>query len=51
VAAVATPGGDPLTMMIMAAPLALLYVSSIFLVGFVERVRDAKEKKLALDGA
>lgn len=51
VAAVATPGGDPMTMMIMAAPLAVLYVSSIFLVAFVERIRDAREKKLSFDAA
>jgi sec-independent protein translocase protein TatC len=52
VAAIATPGGDPLTMTIMAAPLAILYVSSIFLVAFVEKVRANQEKKsLALDGA
>jgi sec-independent protein translocase protein TatC len=51
VAAIATPGGDPLTMSIMAAPLAVLYVSSIFLVAFVEKVRSNQEKKaLALDG-
>jgi len=52
VAAIATPGGDPLTMTIMAAPLAVLYLSSIFLVAFVERVRANQEKKaLALDAA
>jgi sec-independent protein translocase protein TatC len=51
VAAVATPGGDPMTMMIMAAPLALLYLASIFLVAFVEKVRDTREKKLSLDAA
>jgi sec-independent protein translocase protein TatC len=51
VAAVATPGGDPMTMIIMSAPLAVLYVSSIFLVAFVERVRDSRERKLSLDAA
>jgi len=52
VAAIATPGGDPLTMTIMAAPLAVLYLSSIFLVAFVERVKVNQEKKaLALDAA
>lgn len=52
VAAIATPGGDPLTMTIMAAPLAVLYLSSIVLVSFVERVRASQEKKaLALDAA
>lgn len=51
VAAVATPGGDPMTMMIMAAPLAVLYLASIFLVAFVEKIRDSREKKLSLDAA
>ena len=39
VAAIATPGGDPMTMTIMAAPLAILYLASIFLCGLVEKVR------------
>jgi sec-independent protein translocase protein TatC len=39
VAAIATPGGDPMTMAIMAAPLAVLYFASIFLCGLVEKVR------------
>lgn len=39
VAAIATPGGDPMTMSIMAAPLAILYLASIFLCGLVEKVR------------
>lgn len=42
VAAIATPGGDPMTMCIMAAPLAVLYLASIGLVGFIERVRAKK---------
>lgn len=49
VAALATPGGDPMTMMIMSAPLAILYLASIFLVSFVERVRDRLEKKASAD--
>jgi sec-independent protein translocase protein TatC len=44
VAAIATPGGDPMTMVIMAAPLAVLYVGSIFLCGMVERIRARREK-------
>jgi len=51
VAAIATPGGDPGMMMIMAAPLAILYLASIFLVGLVEKIRDSREKKLELDAA
>jgi len=39
VAAVATPGGDPLTMCVLASPLAILYVASIFLVRIVEKAR------------
>lgn len=39
VAAIATPGGDPMTMSIMAAPLAILYLASIALCSGVERVR------------
>jgi len=44
VAAIATPGGDPLTMVIMASPLAVLYGASIFLVQIVERARERREK-------
>ena len=36
VAAVLTPSSDPFSMMIMAAPMALLYLGSIFLVKWVE---------------
>jgi sec-independent protein translocase protein TatC len=46
VGAVATPGGDPMTMSVMAAPLAILYVASIYLCALVEKLRvrqDAKE--------
>lgn len=39
VAALATPGGDPMTMTIMASPLAILYIASIGLVRLVERIR------------
>jgi sec-independent protein translocase protein TatC len=44
VGAIATPGGDPMTMSIMAAPLAVLYIGSIFLCALVERMRARKEK-------
>jgi sec-independent protein translocase protein TatC len=43
VAAVATPSPDAGTMTMMAAPLMVLYVASIGLVGFVERFRAKKE--------
>lgn len=45
VAAVATPGGDPFSMLVMALPLAVLYVASIFLCAFVERIRHGQGKK------
>jgi sec-independent protein translocase protein TatC len=51
VGAIATPGGDPMMMAVMAAPLALLYLTSIGLVAFVEKVRDGQEKKLSFDVA
>jgi Sec-independent protein secretion pathway component TatC len=38
-AAVATPSNDAPTMLAMAVPLCLLYVASIYLVAFVERLR------------
>lgn len=40
VAAIATPGGDPLTMSIMAAPLAVLYIGSIGMVSMVEKLKQ-----------
>jgi sec-independent protein translocase protein TatC len=46
VAAIATPGGDPMTMTIMAAPLAILYLASIFLCGLVEKVRRRDQSAL-----
>ncbi|MFN3652428.1 MAG: twin-arginine translocase subunit TatC [Armatimonadota bacterium] len=48
VAAIATPGGDPMTMIIMAAPLAILYVTSIYLVGLVEKIRERREREEAV---
>jgi sec-independent protein translocase protein TatC len=50
VAAIATPGGDPMTMLIMAAPLAVLYLGSIVMCGFVERLRARQERALSLEG-
>ena len=38
-AAVATPSNDAPTMLAMAVPLCLLYVASIYLVAFVEKLR------------
>jgi sec-independent protein translocase protein TatC len=45
IGAVATPGGDPFSMLLMAAPLAVLYVASIFLCALVERFKAKQEKK------
>ena len=45
VGAIATPGGDPMTMGVMAAPLALLYVASIYLCALVEKLRHRQELK------
>jgi sec-independent protein translocase protein TatC len=42
VAAVATPSTDPASMIMMGAPLLVLYVGSIWLVGIVERLRAKK---------
>jgi sec-independent protein translocase protein TatC len=42
VAAVATPSTDPASMLMMAAPLLVLYIGSIWLVGIVERIRAKK---------
>lgn len=42
VAAVATPSTDPGSMLMMAAPLLVLYLGSIWLVGIVERIRAKK---------
>ena len=51
VGAIATPGGDPLTMMVMAAPLAVLYLASIFMCGFIERIRERQDAKPLASGA
>lgn len=42
VAAVATPSNDAISMLMMAAPLCLLYLASIWLVAFVERIRERR---------
>jgi sec-independent protein translocase protein TatC len=42
VAAVATPSTDPASMIMMAAPLLVLYLTSIWLVGIVEKIRAKK---------
>jgi len=47
VAAIATPGGDPFSMCLMAAPLAVLYAASIFLCAFVERMRERQDRTLS----
>lgn len=49
VGAIATPGGDPFSMILLAAPLVILYVASIFLVRFVESVRERGQKKGVAD--
>jgi len=49
IGAVATPGGDPFSMCLMAAPLAVLYLASIFLCGFVERVKERQDRKAGID--
>lgn len=41
--AMATPGGDPYSMVILALPLAVLYVASIGLVAAVERFREKRD--------
>lgn len=43
-AAVATPGGDPFSMIVMAVPLCVLYVASIGLCALVERFRDQQKR-------
>jgi sec-independent protein translocase protein TatC len=45
VGAIATPGGDPMTMMVMAAPLAALYVTSIYLCALIEKFRQRQDLK------
>ena len=52
VAAIATPGGDPMTMSIMAAPLAVLYLASIGLCAFIEKIKARKgQNELSYDAA
>lgn len=45
VAAVATPGGDPFSMFVMAVPLAVLYMASIILCRLVENFKARREKQ------
>lgn len=45
VAAVATPGGDPFSMIVMALPLAVLYMASIVLCRVVENFKARREKQ------
>jgi len=42
-AAVITPTGDPVTMTLVAAPLFLLYLGSVFVAGFVEKKQQEAE--------
>jgi sec-independent protein translocase protein TatC len=55
VAAVATPGGDPFSMFLMALPLAVLYLASIALCRMVENYKARREKnaetQIALESA
>lgn len=44
VAAIATPTGDALTMSVLAAPMMVLYVLSVFLVRLVEKRRRSEEE-------
>lgn len=44
IGAVATPGGDPFSMVVMTIPLCILYVASIGLCAMVERFRDRQKK-------
>lgn len=43
IAAVATPGGDPFSMFVMAVPLMVLYFASLGLCAFVERIKRRGE--------
>jgi len=54
IAAVATPGGDPFSMIMMGVPLALLYLASIALCRVVEGFKARQEKRgaqMAYDSA
>lgn len=52
VAAIATPGGDPMTMSIMAAPLAVLYLGSIGLCTLIEKIKARRsQSELSYDAA
>jgi sec-independent protein translocase protein TatC len=49
VAAVATPSNDAITMTVMAIPLCILYLGSIYLVAFVERLRERRAYRPSYD--
>ncbi len=49
VAAIATPTGDALTMSVLAAPMMVLYVLSVFLVRLVEKRRRPEEESSSDD--
>jgi sec-independent protein translocase protein TatC len=49
VAAVATPSNDAITMLMMAVPLCVLYLASIWLVAFVERLRARRSYRPSYD--
>lgn len=42
-AALATPGGDPISMVLLALPLGILYIASIYLCTFVERFKSRED--------
>ncbi|HEX8299201.1 MAG TPA: twin-arginine translocase subunit TatC, partial [Rubricoccaceae bacterium] len=50
-AAVITPGTDPLSLIVMSLPLALLYQFSIFLTRAVERGKRREEARLGAEAA
>ena len=47
--AVATPSNDALTMIMMAVPLCILYLGSIYLVAFIERLRERRAYRPSYD--
>ncbi len=49
IAALATPGGDAVSMVIMAAPLGILYLASIWMVAFVEKLRERHSYRPSYD--
>jgi sec-independent protein translocase protein TatC len=49
VAAVATPSNDAITMTMMAVPLCILYLGSIYLVAVIERLRERRAYRPSYD--